>query len=83
MNGSFDFGTYEVDQATVETLEDLPEEYRQDAQQDVFQLSMAFTHKLSERLSASLEWRFTDVDSDFPGSSYVRNRYYIKFWGLF
>jgi len=83
LNGSFDFGLYKVDQAIANTIEALPEEYRDDVEQNLFQFGASFTHKINERLNTSAGWRFTEVDSDFPGGSYTRNRYYFTLEGLF
>ena len=64
--------------------EDIIDEFRRDSlEQNVLQLDLTFRRRLTERLTASIGWRFTEVDSDFPENSYSRNRFFVGLRGLF
>jgi hypothetical protein len=54
-----------------------------DADEDVWLLGLVVRQQLTRDMYLEAGYRLTDVDSDFAGSTYDRNRYYIGFGGIF
>ena len=52
-------------------------------EEDTLQYSITFRARVTEAISAEIGWRYTDIDSDFPGTSFTRNRYFAGIYGIF
>jgi hypothetical protein len=75
-NATLDFGQYNVDEARY------PETQSNFNDQTVL-FALLFRYRIKPNWHAELGWRFTDVDSDFPGNSYTRNRPFIGINAIF
>jgi hypothetical protein len=54
-----------------------------DRDEDVLLLGLVLRQHVSEDLFVEAGYRLTDVQSDFEGSAYDRNRFYVGFGGIF
>lgn len=55
----------------------------QDQEEDAWLLGLVLRQHVSKSMYLEAGYRHTDIDSDFAGSAYSRNRYYVGFGGIF
>jgi len=75
-NATYDFSDYDIDQAR------FPEITRNFEEESLL-FALVFRYQLKPNWHAELGWRFTDVDSDFAGQSYRRNRTFVGVSAIF
>lgn len=75
-NATLDFGEHSIDEARFpETQSDFDEQ--------TLLFALVFRYRIKPNWNAEVGWRFTDVDSDFPGQSYRRNRTFVGVSAIF
>jgi hypothetical protein len=75
-NGIMTFGDFNVD---VARMPNAPENMSEDA----VQFALVFRYQIKQGWFAETGWRYTDVDSDFPGNTYERNRTFVGINAIF
>ena len=75
-NATYDFGDFKIDQARFSDI-------TRDFEETSLQFALVFRFEITPNWNAELGWRFSDVDSDFPGESYRRNRTFLGVSAIF
>jgi len=75
-NATLDFADFSIDEARYPDVQS-------DFEEQALLFALVLRYKIKPNWHAELGWRFNDVDSDFPGESYRRNRAFIGLSAIF
>ena len=75
-NTTLDFADFSLDEARFPDVQS-------DFEEQALLFALVFRYKIKPNWHAEVGWRFNDVDSDFPGESYRRNRVFLGVSAIF
>jgi len=76
-NATLDFGEHNMDEARY------PDRTQTDFDEQTILFALVFRYRIKPNWHLEVGWRFSDVDSDFPGQSYRRHRTFAGVSAIF
>ncbi len=76
-NATLDFGKHKLDEARY------PDRTQSDFDEQTILFALVFRYRIKPNWHVEVGWRFSDVDSDFPGASYRRHRTFAGISAIF